>query len=486
MRYVPVLVLVLLVAGIFYFIADAENIMTNTPDCSPMTGRILTEKDPGYEQARLVSNYYASKYKRPSAIVYCQNTQDVQNAVKWARCNNMTVHIRSGGHNHEGFSTGDNVLLIDVSEMKQLHIDKTNHIITAQPGLTNGELYSKLYLNGLTHVGGTCEGVGISGFTLSGGIGPLYKKFGLGCDNLVYLELVDANGNLLKATKDNEYKDLFWACQGGGAGNFGVVTIMKIKVYPAEDVTWFNIGWDWSQPIEEVVAAWQDFFFKSNDRWFSHIDLWSKAFPTKEYKKQPVKILGVFWGSPDQARRELQPILSIGKPIQQIERVNWLEAIKQFEESTSVFVTDRPEYKSTGTYLNKELPPNAVKEITSALVKSQYPLLNVLMFSFANPSRTVPADATAYYHRNAKAFISYSTQWLNPEDDSPQLAEVDTLRAKLGAYTEGDYIGNPDLTFKDYMKEYYGANAARLEEIKSKYDPDNVFSYPQSIPPAKK
>lgn len=464
---------------------EADKSQNPQDKCIRLTGRVVLPTDPGFEKARLVSNYYTSKNKQPNAIVYCQCAQDVQNAVKWARCNSLNVHVRSGGHNHEGYSTGDNALVIDVSEMKQLHIDKEKKIITVQPGLTNGELYSKLYTVGLTQVGGTCADVGISGFMLSGGMGPLYKRHGLGCDNLLYLEMVDANGNLIKATKDNEHKDLFWACQGGGAGNFGVITLMKIQVYPADNVTWFNIGWDWNQPINQVIAGWQNFFYKADENWFSHIDIWSKGFP-KESKKQPVKILGVYWGTPEQARQELAPLLQIGKPTDEvIKTVTWIEAIQEFEDSTSVFITDRPEYKSSGAYVMQDLPKDAINTITSTLGKSRAPLFNILMFSFADSAIKAAPNDTAYYYRDAKAFMSISNQWLNETDDKEQLAALDALRKKLQPFIEGDYIGNPDTTFKDYLKEYYGANVPKLEQIKLKYDPDNVFRYLQSIPPAK-
>ena len=132
-------------------------------NCPALTGLVIEKNNPGYNQARMISNYYQGKNKFPNAIVYCQNAEDVQHALQYARCHKLPVRIRSGGHNHEGFSTGNGVIVIDVSKMKQLKIDKLNNIITVQPGITGGELYKKLTDVGLTQVGGTCSGVGISG-----------------------------------------------------------------------------------------------------------------------------------------------------------------------------------------------------------------------------------------------------------------------------------------------------------------------------------
>lgn len=481
----------LLCLGFFqsYLKAEAtkKDIMPDShhDNCVELTGRVILPNEPGYDKARLVSNFYPSKNKFPNVIVYSQNVDDVQNAVKWARCHKKFIRIRSGGHNHEAFSTGSDVIVIDVSEMKQMQLDKSRNIVTVQPGITGGELYRRLYEVGLTQVGGTCADVGISGLMLSGGMGPLVRKHGMSCDNLLSLDMVDANGEIIKATANNEHKDLFWACRGGGAGNFGIVTSMQIKVYPAQKVTWFNIGWDWNQPVEKVITAWQNFFEKPDERWFSHLDIWAKPFPSEKFNKQPVKILGVFWGTPEDARKELEPILSIGKPNEQvIELVNWDKAIRSFEEATAVFITDRPEYKSTGAFAMQKLPLEATEIIMDTLKNTTTPLFNVLFFSMGGASQEIAPDASAYFYRNAKFFISYNIQWLKENEDAKQTKEVDALRQRLLPYTKGNYIGNPDRNIKDYLTEYYGENVRRLRCVKRKYDPENVFQYEQSIPPA--
>lgn len=451
-----------------------------------LTGKVIYPNSPDYNKERLISNYYPSKNKYPKAIVLCQNAQDVQNAVKWARANNVPIRIRSGGHNHEGYSTGTDVLIIDVSEMKELQVDKTKNIATVQPGVTGGELYKRLYKDGLTQVGGTCGDVGISGLILTGGMGPQNRLHGMSCDTLLSLDIVNAEGELLHVTPDNEYKDLFWASCGGGGGNFGVVTSLALKVYPIGKVTWFNIGWDWTQPVEQVINTWQEFFKNEDKRFFSHLDVWAKSFPVNEYQKQPVKVLGVFYGSPEDARKELAPFLSIGgRPkMEEFEFVEWDKAINAFEEATTVFVTAKPEYKSTGAYAKNALHPEAVKIIVDTLSKTSSPMMNVLLFSLGGAINDKTPTETAYWWRDPKFFVVYTIQWLKEDQDKVQTAEIDALRTKLLPYAYGDYLGNPDRNLKDYLKDYYGDNVERLRQIKKKYDPKNVFSHEQSIPPA--
>ena len=469
--------------SLFFIFAS---ISLNATDCPELTGNVVWPNQEAYENSRLNSNYYTSKNSRPHVIVYCKNTQDVQNAVKWARCKKLPVRIRSGGHNHEGFSTGHGVV-IDVSQMKKVEVDPLTNIAIIQPGITGGELYSLLHEKGLTQVGGTCADVGISGLVLTGGMGPLLRKHGLTCDTLIALEMVNAQGDLIRVTKDNEYKDLFWACRGGGAGNFGVVTSIVLQLYPSKKVTWFNIGWEWDQPFEEVMETWQKLFANGDKKWFSHLDIWAKAFPSEQLKQSPLKVLGVYYGTPEEAKKDLEPFLRIGKPQQQtIELVEWVQAIKGFEEATAVYLTNQPEYKSSGAYAMQPLPKEAIKIILDTLKETSSPLLNVLLFSMGGACADIPPQDSAYFYRKAPFFIVYSVQWLNQKDDQKQLAELDALRDKLLPYTQGDYVGNPDRSLKDYLHVYYGENAEKLRCIKRKYDPHDLFRYEQGVKPSEK
>ncbi|WP_188456222.1 FAD-binding oxidoreductase [Virgibacillus oceani] len=453
--------------------------------CPDLTGRIVIPGAPEYNEARLDYNFFTSQDKFPSIIVYCQNTKDVSNAIGWARCHNVPIRIRSGGHNHESFSTGTGVIVIDVSEMKRVSLDKSKGTAIVEPGVTGQELYETLYKEGFTQVGGTCPDVGISGLVLSGGMGPLLRRHGLTCDTLLSAQIVDADGRLIRATENNKYKDLFWALRGGGGGNFGVVVSITIKVFPAKPVTWFNIGWDWNQPIEEVIDTWQEFFSKADRRWFSHLDLWSKAFPTDQFDKLPIKVLGVYYGPPEEARKELSPFLNIGRPSnQEIELVNWNEAIQLFDESTAIFISEKPEYKSPGAFAVDTLPPAAIKTITKTLRNTTSPYFNVLIFSLGGAYSDIAPTDTAFYYRKDKFFLQYTVQWIEDENASKRIREVEALRGRLLPYTGGDYVGNPDSRIKDYLTAYFGGNADRLMRVKRKYDPNNVFHFPQSIPPA--
>ncbi|HRD54935.1 MAG TPA: FAD-binding oxidoreductase [Parachlamydiaceae bacterium] len=479
-----IFVITLLVAiwGLDHYMRVKKN--TSCPDLS---GRMVTREDPKYTTARLVSNYNTSKNKFPHSIIYARTAKDVQNAVLFAKCHNLSVRIRSGGHNHESYSTGQDALVIDVSEMKDVKVDPKTHIATIEPGLTNLELYSFLFKRGLTHAGGTCSDVGLSGLIASGGMGPFLRRVGLACDTLISAEVVDANGKIIRATKDNEHQDLFWALCGAGGGNFGIITSMQIQTYPADHVTWFNIGWDSNQNKAEVLIAWQDFFAEPDKQWFSHLDLWGKAFSSLDLNKQPIKVLGMYFGRQEEAHEKLAPFLNLGKPSAVvIEAVDWKKAIELIEESTATFVSNKPEYKSTGAFAMQKLPKEAIDILNQALTNSSFPLLNVLFFSMNGKMAEVKPKETAYYYRDAKFFINYSLQWLKEGEESKAKEELALLREKLLPFTVGNYIGNPDPNLKNYLTDYFGENVERLKCVKRKYDPENFFHFEQSIPPADK
>lgn len=162
--------------------------------------------------------------------------------------------------------------------------------------------------------------------------------------------------------------------------------------------------------------------------------------------------------------------------------VNWSNAISLIEDSTAVFLTDKPEYKSTGAFVMQSLPEKAIQIIHNTLEKSVSPLLNVLIFSMGGATAGIAPTDTAYFYRQAKFFINYSNQWLNENEDKNHKIELTSLRQSLLPYTVGDYIGNPDPDLKDYLTEYYGDNQKRLEYVKQKYDPKNTFHFEQSIP----
>lgn len=209
-----------------------------------LTGRIVTPRDPEYEQAFINNNLSDQKY--PKVIVFCQDKGDVLNALKWAKEKRVPFRVRSGRHSYENFSLVNEGLIIDVSEMCNIQVDLETMTAKIEAGANLGQVYQDLWEYGMTIPGGTESSVGLAGLTLGGGIGMLSRLFGLTCDNLLEIEMVKTSGStdaeLIKANKHLN-RDLFWACHGGGGGNFGIVTSFTFKMHPVSKVSVFSITW---------------------------------------------------------------------------------------------------------------------------------------------------------------------------------------------------------------------------------------------------
>jgi FAD/FMN-containing dehydrogenase len=192
------------------------------------SGQLLLPGGAGYEEARRVHNGLIDK--RPALIARCRGAADVVDSVKLARELGLEVAIRGGGHNVAGRATVDDGMMIDLSLMRSVHVDPDARTVRAEGGATWTDLNRETQLHGLAVTGGVVSTTGIAGLTLGGGLGWLMSKYGLALDNLRSVDLVTAEGRVLKASPEDHH-DLFWAVRGGG-GNFGIATSFEYRLFP--------------------------------------------------------------------------------------------------------------------------------------------------------------------------------------------------------------------------------------------------------------
>ena len=191
------------------------------------TGELLRPGDAGYDTARRVHNGLIDK--RPALIARCRGVADVVDAIYLTRRLGLEVAVRGGGHNVAGRATIDGGVMIDLSLMKGIHVDAVSRTVRAEGGTTWAEVNRATQLHGLAVTGGVVSSTGVAGLTLGGGLGWLMGKYGLALDNLLSVELVTAEGKVVRASTDAE-PDLFWALRGGG-GNFGVATSFEFRLH---------------------------------------------------------------------------------------------------------------------------------------------------------------------------------------------------------------------------------------------------------------
>jgi hypothetical protein len=447
-----------------------------------LTGRIVTPGNPEYELAREEFNTRYNLY--PCIINFCQNAKDVSNAICWARKRKIKFRIRTGRHSYEAYSSLDNGLVIDISEINYVKVDHKKNTARLGAGSLLFPLYQELYEKGYTIPGGTCPSVGLSGLTLGGGWGMLTRPFGLLIDQLLELEMVDAKGNIIIANKKKN-SDLFWASRGGGGGNFGVVTSFVFNLVPIKNVAVFNITWDW-KGFEPVVKAWQKWAPFTDIRLTAIIDLLTK-------EKGELRALGEFIGSPSELRMLLTPLIEAYPPkMVEVKKVSYIDAVEIFggrmpgmeEYAVSHGDPDAHPFKNTGAFTKNLLPSEGIKILKHYLANAPSSENKVQLQALAGRVREIQPNETAFVHRKALFSLLYITKWEEGQDREAKVNTkwVENMRNALLPFADGAYVNFHDNCIPNWLEQCYGTNLSRLIRVKTKYDPENLFCFPLGIP----
>jgi FAD/FMN-containing dehydrogenase len=456
--------------------------MSSSTEVARLTGNVVRQGDSAYEPARLGWNWLYSS--RPEAIVFCANTQDAINALAWARQKATPVRIRSGGHCLEGWSAVDGGLVIDVSRMKSAQIDAASATATVGAGLNQSEAVAALGTAGFAAPTGTEGTVGLVGATLGGGFGLLTRNYGMASDNLVAAEIVvaPAGGGAASITADQEYNsDLLWALRGAGNGNFGIVTLLTYSIHPLTQTIYVTATWPGLDDVAEVFDMWQHCAPHAENRLTSQLEI----------RRGEIVLAGVLaGGSATAALQKLAPILSIGKPEVVAKDASWADNYAGFQ----IPITDEPaNSKFVSQFIFEPLPPEALRLIGSFMAKAPTPECNYFASAFGGAVETSePSGGSAFAHRHALFYAEPGAGWGTrggvPASADPLTAVCQAWVTEFGEallpFVKGAYVNVPNAGMPQWEDAYWGSNVDRLRAIKTKYDPDNVFSFEQSLPAA--
>ncbi len=445
--------------------------MKDTSFCG-LTGVVITPESPEYNELRQEWNRAVQKF--PIAIVYCYNKYDVANAVFWTECFGVPFRIRNGGHNYEGYSTGNGVLVIDTTNLNFLSI--ADQTVTSGGGVKNRQFYDFVASQGYPFPSGTCPTVGVSGLASGGGWGLSCRNFGLACDSLIELEIVNYNGEIIKANAKKN-ADLFWACRGAGGGNFGVIVSMTFRLPPkVEKVTFIEFVY------LNTGAEKQTRFFKVWQNWLKDADekMSLIAGINHEIEDNYINVRGIFYGTPEEAEFILMPFMSINGFRLNLEYITFLEAINKIE----AIYPPSEMFKSVGRFVVESLSVSEMSKLVGFLRDAPEGSVNtsIRLYSFGGKVSEVKSDDTAFFYRDAKYITLIQSIWEDKEFAEINTQWVEDKAHYLRSITQGSYVNFPDGGLGDYLEAYYGENAERLKIIKKKYDPFNVFRFPQSIP----
>ncbi|WP_326611479.1 FAD-binding oxidoreductase [Streptomyces scopuliridis] len=450
--------------------------------CEPaqLTGRIVRPNDPNYASASLGWDELFVHY--PLVIVYAQNTQDVVNALTWARQHDVALRVRSGGHSLEGWSNVDNGIVIDVSELKSAHIDTAARTATVGAGLNQLEAVTTLAKKNLAVTTGTEGSVGLAGATLGGGFGFLTRYLGMACDSLIGAEIVVAEGadcaKVIRADLKN-HSDLLWALRGAGNGNFGIATSLTYKVAPLKSVTYVQATWDGLGGLHGVFDTWQRTAPVADDRLGTQLEI---------HRNQILLFAVLAEGTPAEAKKLLAPILSVGRPNVSVQVGNWGDVYAGFQIPTE---NEPANWKFLSQFTDKPFPRKAISVIASFMRDAPTDDTNFFTQAFGGAVRKSPRGGTAFPHRDALFYSEPGVGWGTrgePGSGDELTTQAQTWIAEfsqaLRPYVNGAYVNVPNIGMQDWETAYWESNFDWLRKVKAQYDPRNVFQYEQSIPPA--
>ena len=442
-------------------------------------GRVILPSDPSYDEARRVWNGVIDK--RPLAIVKCKDEEDVVNTVNYARENSLLLAIRGGGHSVAGFGTCDNGVVLDLSEMKKIVVDPSSKTAVAQPGLTWGEFDRATQEHALATTGGVISTTGIAGFTLGGGVGWLVRKHGLTIDNLLSVELVTAEGKKVKASAEQN-QDLFWGVKGGG-GNFGVVTRFEYKLHQVGPVVFGGLLIFPFERAEEVLKVYGEWVRSVPDE-LSALSLFLIAPPIppipQHIQGKRVFAIGLCYADDlEEGARLVSPIKALNPAADLAGPIPYTVLQSMFDASAPRGINAY--WKSL--YLD-ELDKNVIGTLIQAGSSFRSPFTHLDLIYLEGAVKRKGAEESAFQHRDKRFLVHMNGNWMNKQEETENINRVRHTWETLSRYTqEAYYLNFTGEEGVDKVKAIYGKAYPKLQELKRKYDPTNLFRVNQNIKP---
>ncbi|MGH6906956.1 MAG: FAD-binding oxidoreductase [Aestuariivirga sp.] len=449
-----------------------------------LRGELLDPASTAYDATRVIWNGMIDR--RPDLIARCRNAADVATSVNFARDHGLVIAIRSGGHNVAGYAVCDGGLMIDLSSMNGVRVDPALDRAFVEGGATWGDVDAATTPFGRATPGGLISATGVAGLTLSGGIGWLRGSHGLCVDNLMAADVVTANGSPIRAS-ETENSDLLWALRGGG-GNFGVVTNFEFRLHSIAPELYFCGPAYPEERANEILPLWRDFMNKAPDQ-LSGLAEFSTlpedpSIPREAWGRRVVALAHVYDGPAEEGERVVAPLRNFGTPLVDFSGRMPYRTIQSLYDALFPKGRDRCYWKST--YL-KGLDDKVIGEITAQLAKRPSEMTFASIWKFAGAVQRVDTGATAFGDRSMPYMLSLDAIWSKPADDAANIGWVRQAWKDMQRHSTGRmYLNFPGHGEGDgLVREAFGAETyERLQKVKRKYDPKNLFRMNQNILPA--
>lgn len=450
---------------------------------SKFAGELIGPDDPGYEQARRVFN--GAFDKRPALIARCTGPTDVQAALAHAREQDLLVAVRGGGHSISGYSCCDDGLVIDTGPMKRVQIDVERRTGRFGAGLTWGEFDAATQQHGLAVTGGRVTHTGVAGLTLGSGSGWIERKCGITCDSLISAEVVTADGRVLRASAD-ENADLFWGLKGGG-GNFGVVTEFEFRLHPVGPIVYAGMILHPRADAPRLLRSYRDFMAQAPDEvggGFSLLTAPPEQFVPEEARGQPAAgLLMVYVGDPREGERVLTPLVEWGEP--------WLKMVQPMPYTAVQQMVDPGHPWGISEYAKAdylaELPDEAIDAMVDKVAQVRSPFTAVHLCPLGGAFARADRSTMALEAPNVAWYYMCEALWMDPAQAEHETGWARALMQTMRPWTVGKAL--PNFISKDEghdrLRASYGDEKfEQLVALKDKFDPHNVFSLNQNVPPS--
>jgi len=444
-----------------------------------LKGKLLLARDAGYDEARRVWN--GSIDRHPALIVRCKSREDIVRAVQFASAHSLLTAVKGGGHSLSGQSTCEGGLMIDLSPMREIELDRDKRLARAQPGVLLAGLDGQCQAAGLVTPLGTAADTGIAGLTLGGGQGRLMRKLGLSCDNVRTFELVTADGKVRKVSA-TENPDLYWALRGGG-GNFGVVSGFEYRLHPlAHPVLAGGRVYPFSQ-ARAVVKGVADMAVNAPDELYLSCSILNASGEAGLPKGTYAAVEFVYSDDPKEGERFLPALDKLGKPL------NDTIAAKPYVVAQNGPTGAAPPAlpAGLGVYVRSGFLPTVSDKLIDEWIRAFEhgpPWLDEIGFGpIGGEVARVKADATAYWNRTAQYEFLLISSWDDHSQDEHNIAVMRDIWKVFEPFTRGYYVNTEPSAGESRLKATYGDNYARLAQLKNQYDPKNLFRLNANIRP---
>lgn len=446
-----------------------------------LRGQVLLPTDGGYDEARSIWN--AMIDRRPAAIVRCLGTADVMACIRFAREQNVALSIKGGGHNIAGLAVSDGGLMLDMSLMRGVFVDSSARVAQVQPGCLLGDVDRETQIPGLAAMLGFVSSTGVAGLTLGGGFGYLTRRLGWTSDTVLSMTVATADGRLVRAS-DEHNSDLFWGLRGGG-GNFGVVTNFEYRLYPVgPEIVGGAIAWraDAAADVLEMYRTMRE----SAPPELTCVAILRKAPPApwlpKNVHGELVVVLVVCHsGAVSDGDRLVTPIKSFGQPVGDI--------IQHRPYVTQQTLLDATQPKGRRYYWKSEYLSDLSTDLLAKMIehagRMHSPNSAIILFPIDGAVQRIPEDHSAVGNRNARVVLNITGSWDRAEDDAVNVEWARAAWRDLRRFsTGGTYINfQTEDEGDDRVRAAYGKNHQRLVEIKTNWDPGNLFRLNKNIAP---